>query len=590
MLSTIKRIIRWTGPYKKRLYLGFFYSFLVSSFAAMPIFAAAYTLGRVIADWRGETELQPGFLWLMLAALVAFVLLRFLFSYLRARTQESIGHEVAAEQRIRIGDILKRVPMGYFSKNSIGEVSAAVTTELSVLELQGMKMIDAVVNGYISVLVVILFLIFFSPPMALISVAGVLLSALFLRMLNRRSEKSAPLNHKAQEDMIAGVIEYIRGMAVVKAFNQQSVSIEGVKRAYRDSKAVNVRIEKEFVPLNCLHLLALKLASVLIVLISAWFVLGGRMELPIMLMMAMFSFTIFAHVESINDAAHVLGIIDSTFHKLERIEQAEFIDEEGKNIPLDSYDIQFDHVTFGYDQREVIKDASFLIPQNSTAAIVGPSGSGKTTICSLIARFYDVNAGGITIGGHDVREFTCDSLLSNISMVFQNVYLFHDTVKNNIGFGKPGAKDEEIIAAARAARCHDFIMELPDGYDTVIGEGGSSLSGGEKQRISVARAILKNAPLVILDEATASVDPENEHHIQEAISALTRGKTVIVIAHRLATIQNVDQILVMDNGRIAQRGTHEELLGQEGIYKKFLAIRQAAEGWSITEASTVQTG
>lgn len=581
MLSTIKRIIRWTGPYKRRLYLGFFYSFLASNFAAMPIFAASYTLGRVISDWRGETELQPGFLWLMLAALAALVLLRFLFSYLRARMQESIGHEVASEQRIQIGDILKRVPMGYFAKNTIGDVSAAVTTELSVLELQGMKMIDAVVNGYISVLVVILFLVFFSPPMALISVAGVLLSALFLRALNRRSEKSAPVNHKAQEDMISGTVEYIRGMAVVKAFNQESVSIEGAKKAYRDSKMVNIRIEKEFVPFNCLHLLALKLASVLIVLISAWFVLNGGMELPVMLMMAMFSFTIFGHVESINDAAHILGIIDSTFDKLEKIERAEFIDREGKDIPIDSYDIQFDHVSFGYDIREVIRDASFLVPQNTTAAIVGPSGSGKTTLCNLIARFYDVNDGKITIGGHDVREFTCDSLLSNISMVFQNVYLFHDTVKNNIGFGKPNASDEEIIAAAKAARCHDFIMELPDGYNTVIGEGGSSLSGGEKQRVSIARAILKNAPIIILDEATASVDPENEHQIQEAISTLTHGKTVIVIAHRLATIQNVDQILVMDNGRIVQKGTHEELIEQEGIYKKFLAIRQAAEGWSI---------
>lgn len=581
MLSTLKRIIRWTGPYKKRLYLGFFYSFLVANFAAMPIFAAAYTLGQVIADWRGEIEMRPGFLWLMLAALVVLVLLRFLFSYLRARTQESIGHEVASEQRIRIGDILKRVPMGYFARNTIGDVAAAVTTELSVLELQGMKMIDAVVNGYISVLAVILFLAFFSPPMALITLAGVLLSSLFLRVLNRRSEKSAPLNHKAQEDMIAGTVEYIRGMAVVKAFNQESVSVEGTKKAYHDSKKVNIRIEKEFVPPNCLHLLALKLASVLFALVSAWFVLDGRMELPIMLMMVMFSFTIFGHLESVNDAAHILGIIDSTFNKLEKIEQAEFIDREGKDIPLDSYDIQFDHVTFGYDSREVIKGASFTIPQNTTTAIVGPSGSGKTTLCNLIARFYDVNSGKITIGGVDARAFTCDSLLGNISMVFQNVYLFHDTVKNNIAFGKPGATDEEIVEAAKAARCHDFIMELPQGYDTVIGEGGSSLSGGEKQRVSIARAILKNAPIVILDEATASVDPENEHYIQEAISALTCGKTVIVIAHRLATIQNVDQILVMDNGWIAQRGTHEELMTQEGIYKKFLAIRQAAEGWSI---------
>lgn len=581
MFNTIGRIIRWTGPYKKRLYIGFLYSFLVANFSAMPIMAAAYALGQVIADWRGEIRLQPGFLWLMLSVLVALVSLRFLFSYLRARAQESIGHEVAAEQRIQIGGILKRVPMGYFAKNTVGDVSAAVTTELSTLELMGMKMIDAVVNGYISVLAVILFLAFFSPPMALISAAGVLLSSLFLRGISRKSEKSAPVNHKAQEDMIAGTIEYIRGMAIVKAFNQESLSIEGTKRAYHDSKTVNVRIEKEFVPLNCLHLLALKAASVLIALASAWFALNGQMGLPIMLMMVMFSFTIFGHLESVNDAAHVLGIIDSTLNKLKKMERAEFIDPDGKNAAIDSFDIQFEHVSFGYDEREVIRDASFLIPQNTTAAIVGPSGSGKTTICNLMARFYDVNAGSVKIGGSDVREFTCDSLLLNISMVFQNVYLFHDTVRSNIGFGRPGATDGEIVEAAKAARCHDFIMELPDGYDTVIGEGGSSLSGGEKQRVSIARAILKNAPIVILDEATASIDPENEHFIQEAISALTQGKTVIVIAHRLATIQNADQILVVDDGTIAQQGTHAELMAQEGVYRRFVEIREEAEGWSI---------
>ncbi len=581
MFNTLRRIIRWTGTYKRRLFAGFVYSFLATAFAAMPIMAAAYALNQVIADMRGEKEMQPDFPWLMLAAIVVLVLLRFLFSYLRAKAQESIGHEVAAEQRIEIGGILKRVPMGYFSENSIGDVSAAVTTELSTLELMGMKMIDAVVNGYISVLAILLCLVFFSLPIALIAAAGVLLSALFLRGISRKSERSAPVNHRAQEDMIAGTIEYIRGMAVVKAFHQDSISIEGVKKAYHDSKRVNIRIEKEFVPFNCLHLLALKVASVLLVTVSAWFVMGGRMELPILLMMAMFSFTIFGQVESVNDAAHVLGIIDSTLEKLKRIRQAEFIDRDGKDQSIDSYDIEFDGVSFGYGRQEVIKDVSFVIPQNTTTAIVGPSGSGKTTLCNLMARFYDAASGKITVGGVDVREFTCDSLLKNISMVFQNVYLFHDTVKNNIGFGKPGAADEEIIRAARTARCHDFIMELPDGYDTVIGEGGSSLSGGEKQRISIARAILKDAPVVILDEATASVDPENERHIQEAISALTSGKTIVIIAHRLATIRNVDQILVMDGGRIAQRGTHEELMAQEGIYRKFLSIRQAAEEWSI---------
>ena len=298
-------------------------------------------------------------------------------------------------------------------------------------------------------------------------------------------------------------------------------------------------------------------------------------------MFVLFSFVIFGSVESVNDAAHILAIVDSALDKLETLEQVEYIDQNGKDIPLSAYDIQFSGVSFGYNSRTVLHDLNFTIPQNTTTAIVGPSGSGKSTLCNLIARFYDVSAGTVKIGGVDVREFTCDSLLKNISMVFQNVYLFRDSIKNNIRFGSPDATDGQIIAAAKAARCHDFIMALPDGYDTVVGEGGSSLSGGEKQRISIARAMLKDAPIVILDEATASIDPENEHLIQEAISELTHGKTIITIAHRLATIENADQILVIDGGTVAQKGTHKQLLEWEGIYQEFIKIREQAEGWRI---------
>ncbi len=297
-----------------------------------------------------------------------------------------------------------------------------------------------------------------------------------------------------------------------------------------------------------------------------------------------------------NNATHVLENIGIIMDKLAAIEQADFIDADGRKIPLQRHDIAMEHVTFAYevnaakggreghlggDKRTVLDNVSFTMPQNTITAIVGPSGGGKTTLCNLIARFYDAAGGSVQVGGVDVRRQTCDSLLSNISMVFQNVYLFNDTVANNIRFGRPGANMDEVIQAAKDARCHDFIMALPDGYDTMVGEGGSTLSGGEKQRVSIARAMLKDAPIVILDEATASVDPENEHHIQQAISALTRGKTIVVIAHRLATIEHADQILVVDGGKIAQRGTHEELVRQDGVYSRFVAIRQKAEAWEI---------
>lgn len=581
MFKTMKRIIRWAGRYKKRLYLGSVCSFFSSLATAIPTMVAAYALDKAIQAYWTNTAIEPALIWQTLWIIVGSIALNFLLSYLRAVLQESIGTEVAAGQRIHLGDVLKRVPLGYFSQNSVGDILAGVTTELSVLELQGMKMVDAVINGYAKFIAIVLCLIFFSPVAAAISVIGVVFSALALHGISRHSEKTATTAHEAVENMSGAAIEYIRGLSIVKSFGQEGASTQSFRSANKALKDIRIGIEKGFTPFNCLHLFALKLASMGIVFICAWQAAQGQMSMTFFLMFVLFSFVMFGSVENINDAAHLLGVIDSAMDKLEALENAEYIDQDGTDIKPTSYDIEFKDVSFGYDDRMVLHDLNFTIPQNATTAIVGPSGGGKTTLCNLIARFYDVNSGTITLGGTDIRIFTCDSLLRNISMVFQNVYLFRDTIKNNIKFGSPDAADEQIIAAAKAARCHDFIMALPDGYDTVIGEGGSSLSGGEKQRISIARAMLKDAPIVILDEATASIDPENEHLIQEAISALTHGKTIITIAHRLATIENADQILVIDGGTVAQRGTHEELLEQEGTYKTFIKIREQAEGWRI---------
>lgn len=581
MFKTMKRIIRWAGRYKKRLYLGSVCSFFSSLATAIPTMVAAYALDKAIQAYWTNTAIEPALIWQTLWIIVGSIALNFLLSYLRAVLQESIGTEVAAGQRIHLGDVLKRVPLGYFSQNSVGDILAGVTTELSVLELQGMKMVDAVINGYAKFIAIVLCLIFFSPVAAAISVMGVVLSALALHGISRHSEKTATTAHEAVENMSGAAIEYIRGLSIVKSFGQEGASTQSFRSANKALKDIRIGIEKGFTPFNCLHLFALKLASMGIVFICAWQAAQGQMSMTFFLMFVLFSFVMFGSVENINDAAHLLGVIDSAMDKLEALENAEYIDQDGTDIKPTSYDIEFKDVSFGYDDRMVLHDLNFTIPQNATTAIVGPSGGGKTTLCNLIARFYDVNSGTITLGGTDIRAFTCDSLLRNISMVFQNVYLFRDTIKNNIKFGRPDAADEQIIAAAKAARCHDFIMALPDGYDTVIGEGGSSLSGGEKQRISIARAMLKDAPIVILDEATASIDPENEHLIQEAISALTHGKTIITIAHRLATIENADQILVINGGTVAQRGTHEELLEQEGTYKTFIKIREQAEGWRI---------
>ncbi len=581
MFHSIKRLLHWAGGYRKRLYLGCLCSFFSVWCTAIPIVIAAWTLGLVIADFRGENSLEWNIIWLSLFGIVISIFLRYIFSYWKAKLQESIGYEIAAEERLKIGNVLKRVSLGYFSKNSTGDILTAITGDLSSLELQGMKLIDAIVNGYINLLAIVIILLIVCPMAALTSLVGAILSALALNGISKKSRKNAPTKQISQERITDASLEYIHGLPIVKSFGQEGASIEEWKTACEKHKDINLKIMHGFVPNNCLHLLALKIASVVLILISGIFTIQGNLTISIFLLIAMFAFMVFGAVENMNDSVHMLGLIDTSMDKLENIENAEFIDEAGRDFSIASYNIDFTDVFFGYGEIEVLHNLSFQIPQNTTTAIVGPSGSGKSTICNLITRFYDVNSGSVKIGGHDVREFTCDSLLKNISMVFQNVYLFNDTIRNNIKFGKSDATEDEIIEAAKKACCHDFIMALPEGYDTMIGEGGSSLSGGEKQRISIARAILKNAPIILLDEATASIDPENEHLIQQAISELIQGKTIVTIAHRLATIENADQILVVDHGKIVQKGTHDQLIQQKGIYRSFINIRERAEGWSI---------
>ena len=581
MFKTVKRIIAWIGPYKRRLRLGMVCSFFATLFTAVPVMTAAWALNHVISDMRGETPFEAEVIWTALLVIAGSTLLRYLLSYGRARLQDSIGTEMAASERIRIGDMLKRVSLGYFEKNSTGEILADLTGEFTQLETNGMKMIDIFVNGYIKFAALVLCLAIFSPLAALVAVCGMLISTLALRGLNRQSQKNSPVNRQANEVLTGTVIEYARGLPVVKSFGQEGASIQALRHACEESRKINIAIEKAYQSWNMLNVFVLKLASVAIVMITAIFTMGEAMTLPYFLMMAMFAFSMFSGIEAVGDSAYALGMFGAALDKIDRLKKADFIDQDGVEVSISSYDICFDHVSFGYADNEVIRDVSFTAHQNTTTAIVGPSGGGKTTLCNLMMRFYDVKSGTITVGGHDVREFTCDSLLRNFSMVFQNVYLFKDTIRNNIRFGKPDATEDEIVAAAKAACCHEFITAMPDGYDTMVGEGGSSLSGGEKQRISIARAILKDAPIVILDEATASIDPENEHLIQQALSALTRGKTIITIAHRLATIENADQILVVNHGRITEQGTHRELIGQPGIYRNFVSIREKAEGWRI---------
>lgn len=542
---------------------------------------AAYTIGLLLQSAMDGTPFDTGGVWKSLVLMLVLVFFRFLFDYLRARFQEAISYELVARDRLAVGDALKRVSLGYFQQVSTGNILNSLTTGLGTLEGMGIRMIDNFVGGYLNFAVVFLSLLVFNPRTAVIALAAAAVSLVFLLAISHYSARNAPVEAQANRDMTGAILEYARGLAVVKSFGKDAAALDTIHQSIADSKNIHLKIEWGYLPSNALHLLALKCGSVGLTLSACLSGLNGQMELPVVLTFVFFSFSIFASLEPISDSAHVLSVIDDAMDQMDKLWENHFIDSDGKDIPLQHFDIAFDHVDFGYDSRQVLHDVSLTIPDKTTTAIVGPSGSGKSTLCSLMARFWDVDSGSVKIGGVDVRDYTLESLMDQISMVFQNVYLFADTIENNIKFGCPDATHEQVVEAARKACCDDFIEALPDGYNTVIGEGGASLSGGEKQRISIARAMLKDALIVILDEATANVGPENEDRLQKAIEALTRDKTIIMIAHRLKTVRHADQILVVDHGRIVQQGTHEQLIGQPGIYAAFVGGRQQAEGWKL---------
>ncbi|MBO8851352.1 ABC transporter ATP-binding protein [Staphylococcus aureus] len=571
------KILNWVSPYKTRMILGFIMSFLNAIFIALPIFLASQIFNNVVS----HKSIYGKDIFNVVIIMIILVLGRFITAYLKSKNQESIAYEMSANERLNIGNKLKNVPLGYFNTHHSNELTTIVTTDLTFLENFAMKMVDIVINGYILISVLILSLLVVSWQVALLACIGVLLSFLTIQLLENKSKKNAPTYHYAQNQLIEKVVEVIRGIQVIKSFSKENASLRSFNRAVNESKRVNTKIEMQYIPFNLLHLLSLKVTSILIVLVACLLFIHNSIDLPTFIMISIFSFVIFDSVENINSAAHVLEIIDMTLEDIEKIKSAPELDKKGKDLTIENDDIAFENVNFSYDDKQVIKNVSFDIAANTSTAIVGPSGSGKSTLCHLLLRFYDVNDGFIRIGGIDIKDLKLSSLMSQISAVFQKVYLFNDTIENNILFGNPDATEEEVIRAAKQACCHDFIMKLPDGYKTVLHEKGNNLSGGERQRISIARAILKDAPIIILDEATASIDPENEQLIQTAINELNKGKTVITIAHKLETIKNADQIIVLNEGEIIQKGSHDELIRKPGMYQDFIRIKSKSAGWKL---------
>lgn len=580
MLKIIRRVLRLSGNLSKRIWGSFICGFLESMFGLLPI-AAVFLVLIELQNGQPIT----GQTWGIVIGLIAGgLILRMIFKYLVYRLQSTAGFEFVARERIALGDRLRNVPMGFFHDNSVGDITATVTTDLNFLENYSMHILDKVTTGVLSMIVMAGCILAFDWRIGLIFVAGILLSFPIYSHMQKKGKALSAKRQKIQSEAVAATLEYVQGISVVKSFNMCDKNLSDIEDAYEKNADASYGVERVFTPLNMTYSMVFRISACMIMLCAGILAVGGDLSFANLAVILIASFTIFNPIEVMGQMTTMIRTMDAALDRVERIKQAKKIDENGRDIPLDSFDIGFEHVSFAYENgNPILKDVSFSIPQGSMTAIVGPSGGGKTTITRLIARFWDVQEGSITVGGHDVKEFTCDSLLKNMSMVFQNVYLFHDTIENNIKFGCPDATHEQVVEAAKKACCHDFISALPQGYDTVIGEGGSTLSGGEKQRISIARAMLKDAPIILLDEATASVDPENEVHLQQAISALVKNKTLIVIAHRLSTIRDADQILVVDNGKIVEKGVHAELIQQKGIYQKFWNIRQKARNWKLAQ-------
>ena len=574
MFSVLKKISDFAGTRRGLLKKSMAVAFLGAVFAALQFAALMLTLDILV----GGADLR---IWPVIGVMVVSVVGRAACSYWSTNAETETGYFMVAEKRIHIGDRLRYIPMGYFNDNSLGNITAVVTTTLSDVENNAARCLVSVIGGFLNTLGLCLGLTVADWRLGLLAIAGILASLGVTELAQRAMLKTGPARQHAQMNLVEAVLEYIQGMSVVKSYGLDKDSGQAVQRTVDESCDKALSLEKSVVPWMGLRQVVVRVFSVAIAVCALAFYSGGTLSLARCLLMLVASFMLYAELESAGNMADNLQMLGASMDKANSIDDTPVMDIDGAELTTADASVEFQDVSFAYGDRTILDHVSLTVPSGSITAVVGPSGGGKTTLCNLIARFWDVQSGKITVGGYDVREYKLDSLMKNISMVFQSVYLFNDTVENNIKFGRPDATHEQVVAAARAACCHDFIMALPDGYDTVLGEGGGSLSGGEKQRISIARAMLKDAPIVILDEATASVDPENEAELQAAISALTRGKTLIMIAHRLNTVRNADQILVLSGGHIVQRGTHQELMAQGGLYADFVGVRQEALRWKL---------
>lgn len=576
MISTILKYFRFGGSHAGRLRRGMAWSLANSVFESLQILALALVLSAAATQSLGPSVAVSSFVVMLVSIAGSAVCAHF-----KSENFCDGNFSMCAEKRAEIGDHMRYLPMGYFNANSLGEIASTMTNTLDDVQNVGGLVYTNVISGVTLSAVMALMLAVMNPLCGLVAIATILVVLAVNAIMQRASRAVSDRRVRSQRAIVGAVLEYVQGISVVRAFSLLDGAESRIDGAIADCERANLALELSFIAFMVLEAVACKAASILMCLLSVSLWVSGAMETGTCLTMIVASFIVFAKLELAGSYASLLRQIDVSMDKVTGLLATPPMDEGAGLSSGDGFGIELDDVSFSYGERTVIDHVSLSIPEGTSCAIVGPSGSGKTTLSQLMARFWDVGSGRVLVGGRDVRDWKVDALLSNFSMVFQGVYLFDDTIENNIKFGRPEATHEEVVEAARRACCDDFVGRLAEGYGTRIGEGGATLSGGERQRLSIARAILKDAPIVVLDEATANVDPENELELQRAIAELKRGKTVIMIAHRLKTVRDADQIVVLDAGRVVQWGTHESLMREEGIYRDFVGMRERAIGWKI---------
>lgn len=577
MLKLVKKFFDFCSrKNRNKFYISIVLGVVEAMFTAMKIPAAFFAISAVLQNSIDAKVMLTVIGLMLISTLGKMIIYRF-----SAMLQTEAGYDTCALKRIEIGEHLRYLPMGYFNDTSLGHITSVTTNTMEQVGDIATRAIMMVLQGGITTIVVALFMFAFDVRIGMISLAGIGIFLLINQWTNRSVARVADEKLSSDRNMVGVILEYIQGIAEIRNYNIIDHNQSRLQEAIERKKNADIAAELAAIPAVGVQGLITKLIGVAIAGASLWFYLSGTMELAYTITMLLCSFMVFESLDQAGIYTALLKVIGKGVDLANEILSIEQMDIDGEEIDPSNRDIHLEHVHFAYENRKIIDDVTLDIRENTTTAIVGPSGGGKTTITSLVARFWDVQEGQVTLGGRDVKNYSFDSLMENFSFVFQRVYLFEDTIANNIRFGRPEASMDEVMNAAKKASCHDFIMALPDGYKTVVGEGGATLSGGEKQRIAIARAIMKNAPIIILDEATANVDPENEKELTEAIENLTKEKTIIMIAHRLKTVRNADQIIVVDKGRIVQQGKHEDLIKEDGIYNNFVSGRKKAVSWKI---------